>query len=341
VFTPPTADERAAWRSRIPEGQAAHTDIASAVSCLTEVDVWQGGDAPRAPASWVRVAAWNIERGRDAGAIATVLASVDADVVLLSEVDRGMARTGNVDVFASLAPASSSAGAFGVEFVELSLGDATEREALAAAGGPSENDLGLHGNAVLSRMGLDDPCVLRLDEGGDWFTEERDQPRVGGRCAVAGRAGPLVVVSVHLESGSSAEERAVQLARLLVNVDERFGASSPAVVGGDLNTFGAPIATILDRSSARAMRAEKPTRFSWPVPHEPLFADVAAAHGYEWVDANVAGATTYHGPDSLPDHVPLHLDWLLVRGLEARRPAIVSSMGLSDHQLVAVSVRLA
>jgi endonuclease/exonuclease/phosphatase family metal-dependent hydrolase len=344
VFEAPSVEERAAWRARIAEGPGAHADIASSVTCLTEVDEWhdrEGGVAGASPA-WLRIAAWNIERGRDAAAAGSLLASVDADVVLLSEVDRGMARSANVDVFASLASsAGAGVAAFGVEFVELGLGDAREWEALAASGpGPFENQLGLHGNAVLSRIGLDDACVLRLDAGGDWFTEERGQPRVGGRCAVAGRAGALVVVSVHLESGSTARARAVQLGTLLAMVDERFGAGSAAVVGGDLNTFGAPIGDILDRTSARSMRAEEPTRFSWPVPHEPLFEDVAAAHGYGWVDANVAGPTTHHGPDSLPDHVPMHLDWLLVRGVEARRPAIVTAGGLSDHELVAVSVRL-
>jgi endonuclease/exonuclease/phosphatase family metal-dependent hydrolase len=339
TWTAPTIEERTAWRARITEGRPAHDEIASSVSCLTEVDVIHVDDHPAAAApAWIRIAAWNVERGRDVERVRSVLASMDADVVLLSEVDRGMARSGNVDVFAAL---TTAAGAFGVEFVELSLGDANEREALAATeGGPSENDLGLHGNAVLSRIGLDDACVLRLDAGGDWFDEQRGQPRVGGRCAVAGRAGPLVVVSVHLESGSTAEERATQLERLLVLVDERFGPAAPTVVGGDLNTFGAPIRDLADRRAVQAMRQEAPTRFSWPVPHEPLFAVVAAARGFEWVDANVAAPTTYHGPDALPDHVPLHIDWLLVRGLEARRPTIVSSQGLSDHQAVAVSVRL-
>ena len=49
------------------------------------------------------------------------------------------------------------------------------------------------------------------------------------------------------------------------------------------------------------MRSDEPTRFSWPVPHEPLFGDVAARHGFGWVEANVAGPTTYHGPNALPE----------------------------------------
>ena len=63
-------------------------------------------------------------------------------------------------------------------------------------------------------------------------------------------------------------------------------------------------------------------------------------HGFEWVDANVAAPTTSHDAAGLPDHVPLKLDWILVRGLEARRPAVTSSEGLSDHQVVSASVRV-
>jgi len=36
----------------------------------------------------------------------------------------------------------------------------------------------------------------------------------------------------------------------------------------------------------------------------------------------------------------IRLDWLLVRGLVARRPAVVPAGGLSDHHLVSVAVRL-
>jgi hypothetical protein len=34
------------------------------------------------------------------------------------------------------------------------------------------------------------------------------------------------------------------------------------------------------------------------------------------------------------------LDWLFVRGLVARRAAVVPAAGLSDHHLVSVGVRL-
>lgn len=298
---------------------------------------------------WVRVAAWNAERCRHLDASLTLLARIDADVLLLSELDAGMARSANHDVPRRLAEGLGLAGGFAVEFVELSVGDAVD-EGFARSFGQSSNERGLHGNAVLARAGLRDgsACALRLDAGGDWFTHERGQPRIGGRVAVAGLVTiggtEVVVVSFHLESSSTADERAAQLSVLLRLVDECFGATVPCVLGGDANTFGAPITELFDRENVRRMRAEDPTRFSWPVAVEPLF-DVAAHHNFSWLDANVAAPTTNHDAAGLPDHVPLHLDWLLVRGLEARRPTIVhavdgSGTTLSDHEIVCVSVRL-
>jgi endonuclease/exonuclease/phosphatase family metal-dependent hydrolase len=347
AFPAPSSEERAAWLGRVGE-PGAHDAIADGLACLHEVDAF---DAPLSSSSelrgpWLRVAAWNAERCRHLDASLGLLASVDADVLLLSELDAGMARSGNHDVPRRLAEGLGLGGAYGVEFVELSIGDAAD-VAAADAFGMSVNERGLHGNAVLARDGLRDAVVLRLDDGGDWFTPDRGQPRVGGRMAVAGTvsvAGVAVTaVSFHLESGSTAAERGVQFARLLDAVDDRFG-NGPCILGGDANTFGVAIAELADRRAVSRLRADEPTRFSWPVAHEPLFAE-ASARGFSWVDANLAAPTTNHDAAGLPDHVPLHLDWLFTRGLEARRPTVVPAVDgrgspLSDHELVAVSVRL-
>lgn len=348
AFPGPTSDERAGWLARIGEGREGHASIAGSLACLREVEgLGDGGRSDVTLGPWVRVAAWNAERCRHLDASLAMLARVDADVLLLSELDAGMARSGNHDVPRRLAEGLGLGGAFAVEFVELGLGDAAD-EAFARGFGLTANERGLHGNAVLARGGLRDACALRLDEGGDWFTMERGQPRVGGRVAVAGVVGiagvDVVVVSFHLESSSTARERAAQMEVLLAQVDDRFGASTPCVLGGDANTFGAPIAELFDRDNVRRLREEEPTRFTWPVAHEPLF-EVAARHGCSWLDANVAAPTTNHDAAGLPDHVPLHLDWLFVRGLEARRPVVVHAVDgaattLSDHELVAVNVRL-
>jgi endonuclease/exonuclease/phosphatase family metal-dependent hydrolase len=295
-------------------------------------------DSPAPLTGWVRVGAWNVLRGRRPDALASTLASAGVQLGLLSELDDGMARTRNVDTTDAIAGALGFASAFGVEFVELGLGDETEQE--EAAG--QSNARGLHGNAIISASSLDDPEVVRLpDVGAGWFVDS-SQPRVGGRMAVVATVAidgiPVHVASTHLENRTTADHRAEQLEAVLRAIDER-DAGGPAIVGGDFNTIGAGVDVLLDRALVRALREDEPWRFTWPVVYEPLF-EVARAHGFLWTDANVAAPTMDHAWAGLPDLVPMRLDWLLVRGLVARRPAVVPAGGLSDHHLVTVGVHL-
>jgi endonuclease/exonuclease/phosphatase family metal-dependent hydrolase len=321
----PTEHERARWAQSLGD-QDLHGRLLADVSCLHEVETDQPqlDDHPQqAPLNgWVRVVGWNAERGRDVPRAAGLLHRCGADLLLLSELDSGMARTGDVDVPRVLAERLGTGYGYGVEFVELA----------------GDNTRGLHGNAVLSAAPFRDPAVVRLGGEGAWFAAGSTEPRVGGRMAVLATVDldgtPVRVASTHLENMTGPEGRAAQLDTLLQAV-----GPGPAVVGGDLNTFGAPLEELADRASVRAMRARAPARFTWPVDTEPLF-EVARAHGFEWTDANVAAPTTSHDARGLPDHVPLKLDWILVRGLEARRPAVSASDGLSDHQVVSVAVRV-
>lgn len=334
-------DRRQEWLSRIGE-PSAHGEIAEDLALLREVEV-RPAPTPVELGGWVRVAAWNLERGRWPEEMAEVIRASGASVVLVSEADVGMARSSNHDVPAELAGALGMGSAFAVEFVELGLGGPEEVAAVEAAGG-GVNERGLHGNAILSTAELRDARAVRIELRGDWFSSDRE-PRVGGRVAVVGTVSidgvPVTLASVHLESASDADDRAAQFAAVLAEVGE-----GPAVVGGDLNTFGASFAELADRLTLRRMREADPVRFAWPVPYEPLF-DVARDAGFDWLDANVAGPTTRHEADGAPHHHPLHIDWLFTRGLEARRPTVVPAVApaggrrLSDHQLIAVSVRLA
>jgi endonuclease/exonuclease/phosphatase family metal-dependent hydrolase len=336
----PTSAERSEWAEQLGD-QDLHRGLVADLPCLNEVTQREPGAPSRPLTGWVRVVAWNILRGRRRPELASLLRSSGAAISLLSEVDSGMARTSNADVTAELADALGVHAAYGVEFVELGLGDETERQRLAAD--DASNAHGLHGNAVLSAARLTDPAVLRLSDGGPlWFAAGSTQPRVGGRMAVLATVDidetPVRVASLHLENRAGPAERAAQMETLLRAIDERAG-DGPAVVGGDCNTLGAPLEELLDRALVARLRAGEPTRFTWPVAHEPLFT-VAADHGFDWVQANVAAPTTSHDALGLPDHVPIRLDWIFVRGLEARRPAVVGARGLSDHDLVSVAVRL-
>lgn len=332
----PTRRERERWLARLGD-RAAHDEIASGLACLREVDAEQPL-SPHTTSGWLRVAVWNLERGRRPRLAARLLERTGAHVCLLSEADDGVARTGNRHVTRSIARRLGAGFAFGVEFVELGLGSGADGDVRGT------NARGLHGNAVLSRAPFRDAAVVRLDAGGDWFTAARGEPRVGGRVAVVATVDldgvPITVASVHLESHSDPDHRAAQMHALLRAIDP----GGAAVIGGDLNTFGATLAAHADRRGIAAMRAAEPARFSWPVAHEPLFG-IARDHSFEWVDCNVAAPTTRHGPGGLPAHHPMKLDWILVRGLEAGRPTVVPAAApdgssLSDHEAIAVSVRL-
>lgn len=333
----PILEERAEWLGALGS-DATHRQLLAELPCLRQV-AERPAEKPASLTGWVRIGAWNVQRGRRPDAIAATLGVAGVELGLLSELDDGMARTHNLDATEVIARHLKMASAFGVEFVELGLGDEKEKEEVAGG----TNTKGLHGNAIVSRALIDRPEVVRLpgrDPG--WFARDSPQPRVGERMAVLATifidGVAIQVASTHLENRSDADHRAEQLEVVLRAVEER-AAGGPAIVGGDFNTLGAEIAVLLDRVAVRALRAAEPWRFTWPIAHEPLF-EVARAHGFAWTDANVAAPTMDHAWAGLPDLVPMRLDWLLVRGLVARRPEVVPAGGLSDHHLVTVGVHL-
>ncbi len=85
-----------------------------------------------------------------------------ASVALLSEMDLGMARSGNRHTTRDLAESLGAGYAFGVEFVELGLGFGREIIDNAGLG----NAGSLHGNAVVSAVTMRDPVLIPLDRAG-------------------------------------------------------------------------------------------------------------------------------------------------------------------------------
>ncbi len=274
----------------------------------------------------LRVAAWNAERLKHAEASAALVAGTRADILLLTETDNGMARSGNRHTTADLAAALGMSYVYGVEFVELGLGDDRER----AWHQGETNRVGFHGNALLSRLPISDVALIRLDDGAVWWLRAaKGQRRLGWRMAIAARiesaAGPLVAVVVHLESKSDPADRAVQVARLLRTID-RLAAGLPVIIGGDFNT--------------KALPTDGAAWWADPAEHEPLFAQMATA-GFGWRAANTDSVTMRTLPDGKPQP-PFHrLDWLFARGLDVSDPVTVPAVdgkgdAISDHELIAV-----
>lgn len=326
----PSLAERAAAAVAIDDG--AHDRFLAAWPCMAAVEVVDPPPSPARPAGPLVVAAWNLERCKHVEASAAVLAARRPDVVLLSEMDLGCARSRQRHTTADLAARLGFGHVYGVEFVELGLGD--ERETRDHAG--EINRAGLHGNAVLSRFPVRGVALIPLDDGGVWFgaAERPEQRRIGGRNAIAAELdtpfGRLFAVSVHLESLSDPEMRRRQIEHLLDEVD-RLAGDRPVVFGGDLNVF---------ELTRRGL--DDATMTATPDVVEPAFA-VARDRGYAWAGANRPGPTTRPHPWQPSDTQRLRIDWLFVRGLSAGDPWIDPALApdgtvLSDHDPIGATV---
>jgi endonuclease/exonuclease/phosphatase family metal-dependent hydrolase len=225
-----------------------------------------------------------------------------------------MARSGNRHTTADLAASLDMGYAYGVEFVELGLGD--EREQSWHKG--QRNHAGLHGNAILSRLPLTELALIRFDDSARWFSDRRAagmQRRLGGRMALAGRiatdGGDLVVASVHLESDCAAADRARQMTTLLSAMGGCYG-NARMVIGGDCNTAELPEVDPARPEDARAW-------FHRCDAYEPLFG-VMQHGGFGWRTANDMGTTQRMRPDGKPLPPFRRLDWLFTRGLVGSEP---------------------
>ncbi len=193
----------------------------------------------------VRAVAWNIRRGARLDELAEAFARervlADAHVVLLSEVDLGLGRSGNRNVARELADRLGMSYAFGTSYLTLE-DDLGENPARV------ENTTALAGTAILSRLPIASAVNVELPELRDKFSSS--ERRLGRKRALmielALAGGTLRVAACHLDSNASPAQRAQQLEALLAALP----GEAAALVGGDLNTstydLSAPLASIGD-----------------------------------------------------------------------------------------------
>lgn len=299
---------------------AAHDAHCAGIPALQAVEFAPPADP--APLTFpIRAAAWNLERCLDPAGSAAALAG--RDLVLLSEMDDGMARTAQAHTTAEVAARLGMGHAYAVEFLELGLGSPIEH----AFCSDDYNARGFHGNAVLARAGLSEVFALRLFGRRQWFLDA-EQPRLGERVAVGGvlatEAGPMLAVSTHLESACDPAHRAAQAEGLFAALDAAF-PGLPVLIGGDLNTGNCPGGDL---------------RGDWR--GEGLF-DLARAAGYT-VHGGPEEATTTR-PSRLtrfPDRA-MKLDWFLARGLNLSEVRICPALdpagvALSDHERIETEI---
>jgi endonuclease/exonuclease/phosphatase family metal-dependent hydrolase len=249
--------------------------------------------APAAPPpardpSRVRAIQWNIEHGNAVERVEEALRRHhglrEPDLVLLDEVDLGLARSGNRDVAADLAMVLGFHGLHAPLFLELLSG----RDDEAGRAGGRENEEGIFGIALLSRWPLSEVRIVELPGPEDLqFETERMFGRHIGLVATVERPGaPFVAVATHLEVHRTRAQRATQMRTLLAALaDER----RPILLAGDFNShtfdrglWDAPLrgaqALLLERGRALERRFLHPEIGPW---HEPLFDELGAA-GFTW-----------------------------------------------------------
>lgn len=305
------------------KNEAVHRDYLHQLRCMNAIERGGEGTQNHLPNRF-RVLAWNAERCLDIDGSAKLLAQYDADIILLSEMDNGMARTQQQHTTKQLAKALGMYYLYGIEFLELTLGNEIEHQ-LAS---DSENKKGFHGNAILSKMPIEKAAMLRFDDHGHWFAGQQvgdsfGQPRIGGRMALLAHVTtennqPLTVVSTHLESNADTVYRDKQMFDLTMVAEAFSRGKSPIIIGGDLNT-GNHLAKGLDHTA------------------ETLF-ETAELQGFHW-HANAEGETTRPSRLTLRPDRRMKLDWFTAKHIYSRYVTIVPALDehnnpLSDHDII-------
>ena len=168
-----------------------------------------------------RVLVFNIHAGKDAGAarnlesVAGLVRKLDADVVLLQEVDRGTRRSGHVDQLNVLEEATRYFAVFGRSL---------------------DYDGGQYGIAGLSRTRITAPATEPLPvqppqarSGGSY------EPRAALTFTTSTSLGSIVVLNTHLDASSDEHYRLQETAHIIAMSKRLRSAERPVVAGGDFN----------------------------------------------------------------------------------------------------------
>ncbi|MBK9156099.1 MAG: hypothetical protein IPM25_18140 [Chloracidobacterium sp.] len=324
--------------------------------------------------------AWNVERGTVFDGIVGALREHEGlnqkDVLLLSELDHGMARSGNRFVARDLAERLGLNYAFAPVYIALQKGSGVE----AAVDG--ENTRSIHGLAMFSKWTMRNVHAVPLPNGKDkmWGKEKR----LGWlRALIADIEHPVAAfraVTVHLDAHCSREHRRRQMQIILDHLETLDPL--PTLIGGDWNTT-----TFNSQNSTRAIMGYWRRVFMGPknvarnhLPHperyfeRPLFR-MLENRGYSFRDLNEIGTGTLHyhvesieKNTNLRDWVPEwcfpfifwaanrvggsvsgRLDWFAGRGIEPAGPSAARTIGglkdengtpLSDHDAIALDFRV-
>lgn len=182
----------------------------------------------------VSAVAWNIERGNIFDGIVDALKNhqqlKDKDVLLLTELDYGMARSGNRFVAQELAKELGMNYAFAPVYIALQKGSGVEEFA------EGENTRSIHGLAMFSKFPMNNVHTVALPNGKDkmWGKEKRLGYLRALVADIEHPAGDFRAVTIHLDAHSSRKHRHLQMKIILDALDKL--PKLPTILGGDWNT---------------------------------------------------------------------------------------------------------
>ena len=338
------------------------------------------GDSTPSADNIIRALAWNIERGNVFEGIVNALKGhehlVEKDLLLLTELDYGMARSGNRFVAQEIAKTLGVNYAFAPVYIALQKGSGVE----SAVEG--ENTLSIHGLAMFSPWPMSGIHAVPIPNGKDkmWGKEKRLGSLRALIADIQHPSGTFRAVTVHLDAHCSREHRRRQMRIILDHLDTL--PELPTIVGGDWNTTG-----FNSQSGTRAIFGYWRRVMMGPrnvalnhLPHperyfeKRLFGDLES-RGYTFRDLNNLGRGTLHYDvasieknTNLKDWVPewcfpfifwaagrvggivsTRLDWFAARGLTLAPGAEPRTVGnltddagtpLSDHDAITVDLKL-
>ena len=328
----------------------------------------------------IKAVAWNIERGTRFEGILDALKNhkelKEADLLLLTELDHGMARSGNRFVASELAAELKLNYAFAPVYIALQKGSGVEEFA------PGENTNSIHGLALFSRYPMRNVHTVPLPNGKDkmWGKEKRIGHLRALIADIMHSSGEFRAVTVHLDAHCSREHRHRQMKIIIDHLDTL--PPLPTLIGGDWNTttFNAQNArrAILGYWRRVAMGVKNVVRNHYPHPDrffEKRLFDEIEQRGFEYKPFNEIGVGTIHYDVSsiekntnLRDWVPEwcfpfifwaanrvggrvsgRLDWFAGRSIQiasGAKPKTISGLydgnglPLSDHDAITVEFEL-
>jgi len=186
----------------------------------------------------LHVGEWNAERGTNWDVFTNFYPN--ADIIILNEMDWGMARSGNIDTTKEMANYLKMNYAYGVEFMELTNGN--EGEINATVG--QSNLIGYHGNVVMTKWPIIESRIVRLHPLFELLFEEKTsgqakgERRLGGRMALftlirTDTYGDILAISMHAHSGSK-QIFLKDDARLICKEIQKYSTTNNVIIGGDI-----------------------------------------------------------------------------------------------------------